>query len=789
VGLHFQISGFAMIDQDKSTQQLIEELAETRQRVASLEQSLAQQRGVSDRLQETEALWRSIAAATPVFICLVDRTGTIQYLNRTFSGMAVEDAIGRSVYDILKPDYREVARNCIERVFQTGQPAFFEAVAAVLDDRSLWLETSVGPVTIGDTIVAAALIATDATAQKQVEVELARSKAMLQAAIDCLPFNFFAIGLDGRYMLQNAMSKAQQRADVLGKRPEDVCPNQHDLAIWLDNNRRAFAGEQVEGEVSLTLGGEERLYHNIIAPIRDGKNFHGILGVNIDITDQKRAEESLQKAHDELDQRVKERTAELAQANKDLDIFRKFAEDSGEGFGMSDFDGRILYVNPTLCRLFGEDKPEDVIGQHVSAYYPKEYVQRRKTELIPAILQEGHSRIEQTVLPRQGRPISTRQSTFLIRDEHGNPFRIAVVINDITERKLAEKALRLSEEKYRMLIDACPDAVVMADPQMRLVYASPQAVRLYGAASADEMHGLLLESFVVDEDRPRAVASGAQLLEHGIRRNSQYVFHRQDGSRFPCEVSSVVVRNDSNSPEAVISVVRDITDRKEAEAVLERERRTLKHLLHSSDHERQFIAYEIHDGLAQQLAAALMQFDAFDHLKQDRPKQAADAFHAAITMLRQAHYEARRLIAGVRPPILDESGVVEAISHLVHEQSHHIGPKIDFHSRVDFDRLDPTLENAVYRIAQEALNNACRHSKSDKISVSLLQRNDRLRIEVRDWGIGFNCKAVPKNHFGLEGIRQRARLLGGKCNIRSAAGKGTRISVELPVVLRDEDKP
>ena len=89
---------------------------------------------------------------------------------------------------------------------------------------------------------------------------------------------------------------------------------------------------------------------------------------------------------------------------------------------MSDLDGRIAYVNPTLCRLFGEEKPEDVIGKNVSTYYPEEYVQRRKDELIPALLREGHWHIEQTVLPRHGKPIQTLQSTFLIRDEKRESF-------------------------------------------------------------------------------------------------------------------------------------------------------------------------------------------------------------------------------------------------------------------------------------------------------------------------------------------------------------------------------
>ena len=89
----------------------------------------------------------------------------------------------------------------------------------------------------------------------------------------------------------------------------------------------------------------------------------------------------------------------------------------------------------------------------------------------------------------------------------------------------------------------------------------------------------------------------------------------------------------------------------------------LKHLLHASDRERQLIAYEIHDGLAQELAGALMQLQPSITQRQD-PKEAAKAYEAAMTLLQRGHFESRRLIAGVRPLILDESGVVEAITHL-----------------------------------------------------------------------------------------------------------------------------
>jgi signal transduction histidine kinase len=94
----------------------------------------------------------------------------------------------------------------------------------------------------------------------------------------------------------------------------------------------------------------------------------------------------------------------------------------------------------------------------------------------------------------------------------------------------------------------------------------------------------------------------------------------------------------------------------------------------------------------------------------------------------------------------------------------------------------------IYRIVQEGLTNARRHSHSDRILVSLKQRDNRLRIEIRDWGVGFDPQTVHENRFGLQGIRERARLLEGRCRIKSKPGKGTCIVVELPVTEREVDQ-
>ncbi len=215
---------------------------------------------------------------------------------------------------------------------------------------------------------------------------------------------------------------------------------------------------------------------------------------------------------------------------------------------------------------------------------------------------------------------------------------------------------------------------------------------------------------------------------------------------------------------------------------LKRQERLLRHLLAVQDRDRKLLAYEIHDGLAQQLSGALMLLQGFRELVGTDPKEAWKTFDAGLRTLSQGVSEARRLIGGLRPPVLDESGVVAAIEDLVYEAQEPGGPKIEFAADVQFDRLEPTLENAIFRIVQECLTNACRHSKSEKVSVRLGQRKGYVRVKVRDWGVGFDPAAVRGPHFGLQGIRGRARMLGGRAVIRSAPGKGTRILVELPLV-------
>lgn len=198
------------------------------------------------------------------------------------------------------------------------------------------------------------------------------------------------------------------------------------------------------------------------------------------------------------------------------------------------------------------------------------------------------------------------------------------------------------------------------------------------------------------------------------------------------------------------------------------------------ERDRQWIASELHDGLVQNITGAQMQLEALAHSGKIPAGEARDVVLKAVGLLRKAVDEARRVILGLRPPALDEKGLIGAIKSLLTEE----GPstlKIRFKADIAFRRLHPRLETGIFRIVQEALTNIRRHSKAERAEVRLAQIANRLEILIRDSGVGFDPALVQERRFGVRGIFERARLLGGSAQVDSQPGKGTRIVVSLPL--------
>ena len=320
-----------------------------------------------------------------------------------------------------------------------------------------------------------------------------------------------------------------------------------------------------------------------------------------------------------------------------------------------------------------------------------------------------------------------------------------------------------------------------------LLYLNPAGRRMVGVDAATEAPALRLADFFSEACRPQFAQSALPAVLSTGRWSGQMQFRqRRTGCLIDVHQKLFLVPHpQTGAALCVATITRDISDRQRADAALRREQEFLRRLLDLQERDRQLVAYEIHDGMIQEMTGALMHLEACEHAK-NRPHREQE-FDRGTRLLREAVNEARRLISGLRPPVLDEMGVVAAVEYLINEARADVA-EIEFVHRTTFERLVPPLESAIFRIVQEALNNIRKHSGSRRARVELHENGSTLRLIVRDWGRGFDPAQVSGDRFGLQGIRQRARLLGSTAVIDSTPGKGTVIAVDSPLLRPEEEE-
>jgi signal transduction histidine kinase len=225
----------------------------------------------------------------------------------------------------------------------------------------------------------------------------------------------------------------------------------------------------------------------------------------------------------------------------------------------------------------------------------------------------------------------------------------------------------------------------------------------------------------------------------------------------------------------------------EATAVAEKgpifELRLAREMARSNDRDRRLLAYEIHDGMVQHATGARMRLDTVRETASGLSPEVRRELETVSDLLDKAIAEARQLISGLRPPVLDKMGIVGAVECLIGEQPDD-GPVVRFSVDVGPERLEPLVESTIFRILQEAITNARRHSGADRIDICMSRRDNWIQLEICDTGAGFDPSSVVRSCYGLQGMRERARLLGGRTEIKSVPGEGTRVYVELPLSPR-----
>ena len=358
----------------------------------------------------------------------------------------------------------------------------------------------------------------------------------------------------------------------------------------------------------------------------------------------------------------------------------------------------------------------------------------------------------------------------------------AVLKKQNADRQKAEEGLRKSEEEYRTLVETIPHGIQEIDTSGMITFCNAAYHKMLGYEREEVLGKYIWDLLAHDLEKDQLRPYLKELVESQPPCTPYFQTNlTKHGKPIHVQVDWNYKRNETGAVAGFISVITDVTERKKAEEKLESEGRLLRKMLDLQERERKLVAHEIHDGFVQDVVSAKMTLEGALRELKSQNRSGADRFQPVGDLLARAIAEGRRMIAELRPMIIDEEGVVAAMEHLIAKEYFDPALQVKLSSSANFDRLDSMLEGAIFRIVQEALTNVRRHSQCNSATVELTRDNRRLLLEIRDHGVGFDPSLVSDERFGLRGIRERARLLGGHATIDSAPGNGTRITVELPL--------
>ncbi|HXB72651.1 MAG TPA: chemotaxis protein CheB [Candidatus Acidoferrales bacterium] len=447
-----------------------------------------------------------------------------------------------------------------------------------------------------------------------------------------------------------------------------------------------------------------------------------------------------------------------------------------------DSDGKIVMANRRAETMFGYSL-EELLELPLDALAPERFRQdhaahRARYFAAPKLLPIGRG-LELTARRKDGTEFPV---TVGLSHTHTKAGMLAVAfITDVTVQRQAEEALRESEERFSLFMLHLPAAAFMKDLEGRYVYVNPGFGKLtslppgrcigasdpdFWPASAELMRA---------QDR-RVIQTGRAITTEDLRMAGGKPRHFQTVG-FP-------IPNQHGQAALLAGITVEITDRK----VAEQERQALlARLATAQEEERRRISRELHDDLTQRLASLAMDLGS---LVAERPASAALLRKSLRSLQRrvvQAAEVTRHIAHELHPSELDDLGLVAALRSFSEDFARREGIEVGFASHNVPKELKREIGSCLYKVTQESLQNIAKHAGAKLISVTLDGTADRIRLRVKDAGIGFRAESpATKVGLGILSMKERVELLHGTFGIMSQPGRGTEVTVEVPVEVPQE---
>ncbi len=536
-------------------------------------------------------------------------------------------------------------------------------------------------------------------------------------------------------------------SEIIGKRDEDLFPPEIAEETASDDRRvietgtplidKEEGGESIGGEAHYVLTSKLPWYD------KDG-DIIGLFGVSREITDRRRAEDVLR-----------------YQATLLSNVTDSVIE--------TDLDFVIQSWNGAAEALYGWSA-EEAIGKSMVELVPARYPVEQPEAVLAEFQSKGFWRGEVIQKRKDGSDVWADASVTTVRDEADNPICVLAINRDITAHRLAEVKLRESEANYREMVENINDVIYTIDMEGVVTYVSP-AIEPFLGLPPEKLIGRPFVQYVLPEDLDRVTNNVKEILSGDSPGPNEYRVMRPSGEIRWIRTSSLPIVSDDRIT-GLQGVMTDITAAKRAEEKLEEA---------ATAAERQRLARELHDSVTQTLYGIDLYSNATDEaLSAGKIDTVSENIRHIQDLSHSALADMRLLIFELRPPLLVEEGLAQALR----ERLDLVEARAGFNTTLRVTSEDPirqTIENELYAVATEALNNTLKHAHAENVTVILEFEDYVIRLSIHDDRVGFAPEARERSEgFGFTNMRERAERLGGSLFVESSLGEGATIRVEVP---------
>jgi PAS domain S-box-containing protein len=467
----------------------------------------------------------------------------------------------------------------------------------------------------------------------------------------------------------------------------------------------------------------------------------------VDLTERRRAEEAIKKS-------------EMR--------YRRIVETTSEGVWLLDSTFRTAYVNRQMADMLGY-APQEMVGRSVFDFYFSEDVQRKKQVLMRR-RQGRPEQLEERLQRKDGSELWVRMAASPVFNDNGEFDGAFAMVCDITGRKLAEDALQESEQRFRLVANTAPVMIWMSGLDKKPTYFNQLWLDFTGLSETDLQNGLV--GIVHPEDYPHCHEVYCRGFDQRQPFRKECRLRRHDGQyRWILDMGVPRFHKDGSFAGYIGSCI-DVTDSKRAEEALSGMTRKL---VEAQEQERARIARELHDDINQRLAMLAIELEQL----KESPSEVRGRVQELLKQTVEISNDVQALSHDLHSSKLEYLGVVAGMKSWCKEFAVRQKMEIDFRSDV-LRALPLEVGRSLFRVLQEALNNATKHSGVRRVEVQLVEDSDEVHLIVSDSGRGFDVEAALHGRgLGLTSMKERVRLLNGTIAIDSQPMGGTTIHVTV----------